>query len=99
MLSAFIEAGDKRVFVIVVYCVLGLLNTFIEGLIENMKDFGTSNMRIVLVGDFNVNQMLEANVGKINQLRSEFSFNQRSNFTTHIAGGILDLVLIISKVI
>ena len=50
-------------------------------------------MRIVLIGDFNLYQMLEANAKKINQLKSEFSFNVRSNFTTHIADGILDLVL------
>ena len=40
-------------------------------------------MRIVLVG--------EPNVKKINQLKSQFSFNQPSHFTTHIAGGILGL--------
>lgn len=50
-------------------------------------------MRIVLIGDFNLYQILETNAKKINQLKSEFSFNMRSNFTTHIADGILDLVL------
>ena len=46
-------------------------------------------MKNVLV-DFNLDQMLETNVEKISQLKSEFSFNERSNFPTHFAGGILD---------
>ena len=50
-------------------------------------------MRIALAGDFNLDQMLEANVEKIDHRKSEFNFNDRSYFTTHIAGGILDLVL------
>ena len=50
-------------------------------------------MRIALAGDFNLDQMLEANVEKIDRLKSEFNFNDHSYFTTHIAGGILDLVL------
>lgn len=54
MLSILMEMRDKRIYVIVVYWVLGLLNNFIEGLIKNMKDFITSNMRIVLVEDSNV---------------------------------------------
>lgn len=28
-------------------------------------------------------------VEKINQLKSKFSFNQHSNYTTHITGGVL----------
>ena len=91
MLSVLMEIGDKRVFVIVVYCVAGLLDNFIEGLIENMNV--TWNMRIVVVGDFNLGQMLEVYFEKINQLKSEFNLNQLSNFTTYIAGAILDLVL------
>ena len=41
-------------------------------------------MRIVLAGDFNLDQMLEANVEKIDRLKSEFNFNDHSYFTTQI---------------
>ena len=50
-----------------------------------MKDFVTSDMRIVLAG--------EVNVEKISHLKSEFIFSHPLNFTTHIVGGVLDLVL------
>ena len=62
------EMGNGIVFLIIVYCAPGSLNNFIEGLIENMKDIGRSNMRIVLVRDFNLDKILETNVTKINQL-------------------------------
>ena len=69
LLSVLMEIGDESVFFIRVYRVPGSSNNFIEGLIENMKDFVTSDMKIVLVGDFNLDRMLEANVEKINQLK------------------------------
>lgn len=68
LLSVLMEIGNGSGFFIIVYCAPGSLNSFIEGLIENMKDIATSDMRIVLVGDFNLDKILEANVTKINQV-------------------------------
>lgn len=68
LLSVLMEIGNGSGFLIIVYCAPGSLNSFIEGLIENMKDIATSDMRIVLVGNFNLDKILEANVTKINQV-------------------------------
>ena len=57
-----------------------------------MQEFTSDVDRIVLVGDFNLDLRSRENVDKINPLKSEFYFNQRSNYKTHIQGGILDLV-------
>ena len=45
-----------------------------------------------MVGDFNLDQMLPENEEKVNPIITELNFHQRSHYSTHILGGILDLV-------
>ena len=47
---------------------------------------------MILLGDFNLDQRDQSNIVLFSELRQEFSLSQRSNSTTHIDGGILDLV-------
>ena len=48
--------------------------------------------RTLVIGDFNLDQMLIENVEMFNPLFQQFNFHQRSRYSTHIHGGILDLV-------
>ena len=48
--------------------------------------------RMLIVGDFNLDQMLPEHVAKFDSLIQSFNFYQRSQHSTHIHGGILDLV-------
>ena len=52
----------------------------------------THHYRTILCGDFNLDQMIHENVDAFQQLREYFNFVQRVKYSTHIHGGILDLV-------
>ena len=45
-----------------------------------------------MLGDFNIDQRSQSNVDIIEPLLQQFGFVQCSKFTTHIHGGILDLI-------
>ena len=47
----------------------------------------------MILGDFNLDQMLPECVVKVDPLIQNFNLLQRSQYLTHIDGGILDLVL------
>ena len=49
------------------------------------------NCRLVICGDFNLDQRDETNLKLFDVMREEFSLFQRSKFVTHRDGGILDL--------
>ena len=52
---------------------------------------------MLIVGYFNLVQMLLEHVAKVNPLIQNFNLSQRSQYSTHIHGGILDLVFDTSK--
>ena len=47
---------------------------------------------MLIVDDFNRDQMLPEHVAKVNPLIQNFNLSQCSQYSTHIHGGILDLV-------
>ena len=47
---------------------------------------------LIVLGDFNIDQMLSENVNAFQQFCDRYHFTQRSRYSTHIHGGILDLV-------
>ena len=47
--------------------------------------------KILVVGDFNLDQMLPDNVANIVTLIQNFKLSQQSQYSTHMHGGILDL--------
>ena len=47
---------------------------------------------MILCGDFNLDQLLQENVNAFQRLLQEFNLHQRVTYSTHIHGGILDLV-------
>ena len=48
--------------------------------------------KMLIVGDFNLNQMLPEHVAKVDPLTQNFNLFQHSQCSTHIHGEILDLV-------
>ena len=68
------------------------INIFIEELTHQLSILQITQYNIIVLGDFNLDQMLETHVDLFNSLCTQFSLFQRSNYSTHIHGGILDLV-------
>ena len=59
--------------------------------VERLLELPTG-YRTILLGDFNVDQRLEDNRKHFEELMKGFNFFQRSGYSTHIHGGILDLI-------
>ena len=47
---------------------------------------------MLIVGDFNLDQMLPEHVAKVDPLIQNFKLSQHSQYSTHIHGGILYLI-------
>ena len=94
VLVSLIEVKAERILIVIVYRAptTPTISTFINGLIgivtENLHD----GDRLVILGDFNMDQMLPENVEKCRPLMELFHLYQRSTYSTHESGGILDLV-------
>ena len=75
----------------------GPIGNFVTNLIEVLDRLVTENpigseYRTMVIGDFNGDQMLSQHVSSLLPFSSYFNLHQRSNYSTHIKGGILDLV-------
>ena len=92
MLPVLVEIENECVLVVVVYRAPDPLGTFITDFITQLKILPIRQHRTLVVGDFNLDQMLPENKEKFNPIITEFKFHQRSQYSTHILGGILDLV-------
>ena len=92
ILPVLIEIENERVLLVLVYRKPGPLGNFIYELVEQVTELPTEN-RVLIVGDFNLDQMLPENIEKLNPIIEHFNLNQRSQYSTHIFGGILDIVL------
>ena len=68
-------------------------NTFIYQLQMQLDNHPTSKYQTIVLGDFNIDQLLAENVAAFKPIISRFHFQQWSRYSTHINGGILDLVL------
>ena len=85
--------GDIVLFLLL-YRPPGPIHGFIDNLMEYLEDIILSNNvgRVLILGDFNLDQMLEENINRVHPLIHRFGLHQRSRYSTHIQGGILDLV-------
>ena len=64
---------------------------FIDDFISLINELPTQH-RMLMVGDFNLNQMLPEHVAKVDPLIQNFNLSQCSQYSTHMHGEILDLV-------
>ena len=90
ILPVLIEVENECILLVLVYRT-GPVGNFIDDLIHELGLLPTE-YRTLIVGDFNLDQMLGENVEIFNPLIRQFKLHQRSQYSTHIHGGILDLV-------
>ena len=77
---------------VVIYRKPGTIGNFFSLLNEELRRLPTG-YRTIIVGDFNYDQRLQENRDYINLFFSDIDLLQRTQFSTHIDGGILDLIL------
>ena len=96
-IKEWIQIDNEIIFLVLVYRRPGPIGSFVNGLIQAMDQIMTENpiskeFRTMVIGDFNWDQILPKHVTSLNPFSSRFNLHQRSNYSTHIKGGILDLV-------
>ena len=91
VLPVVLEIEKETILLVIVYLMPGLLGSFIAGFISMIIELPTQH-RMLVVEDLNLNQMLPEHVAKVDPLIQTFNLSQRSQYSTHIHGGILDLV-------
>ena len=69
----------------------GHLGSFVGDFISLINELPTQH-RMLIVGDFNLDQMLLEHVAKVNPLIQNFNLSQRSQYLARTHEGILDLV-------
>lgn len=98
VLPVLLKIDDELVFLVLLYRPprpMQQNDTFVYELIQILSmlpldEYG--EYRTLIVGDFNMDQMVDENIRKFDQLCAHFQCHQRSNYSTHRLGGILDLV-------
>ena len=91
VLPIVLEIKKETILSIIVYRMPGPLGSFIDDFILLINELPTQH-RMLIVGDFNLDQTLPEHVAKFDPLIQSFNLYQRSQYSTHIHGGILDLV-------
>ena len=93
MLASLVESKGCKVIVIIVYRPSNKsVREFMENLVEEIEAL-PSEYRKVVVGDFNLDLRLQDNNDLIEYYCHKLDMVQKVDYTTHIHGGILDLVL------
>ena len=91
VLPIVLEIERETILLLMVYRMPGPLGSFIDDFISLINELPMQH-RMLIVGDFNLDQMLPKHVAKVNPLIQNFNLSQCSQCSTHIHEGILDLV-------
>ena len=91
VLPIVLEIEKETNLFVIVYPMPGPLDSFIDDFISLIHELPTQH-RMLVVGDFNLDQMLPEHVAKVEPLIQNVKLSQRSQYSTHIHGGMLDLV-------
>ena len=91
VLPIVLEIEKETNLFVIVYPMPGPLDFFIDDFISLIHELPTQH-RMLVVGDFNLDQMLPEHVAKVDPLIQNLKLSQRSQYSTHIHGGMLDLV-------
>ena len=97
ILPVLLQIDVEIIFLVLVYRPPGPIGTFVTNIIHTMDQIMSENpiteeYRTMVIGDFNWDQMLPGHVESLFPFSTHFNLFQRSNYSTHIKGGILDLV-------
>ena len=87
VLPIVLEIEEETFLLVRVYCMPGPLGSFTDDFILLINELPAQH-RMLIVGD----QMLPEHVVKVDPLIQNFNLSQCSQYSTHIQGGILDLV-------
>ena len=68
------------------------IRSFIDDLTYQLGLLHVDQHNTIILGDFNLDQMHDPYVDLFHGICTQFSLTQRSNYSTHIHGGVLDLV-------
>ena len=68
------------------------IRLFIEELTAQLEELHIDEYNAIVLGDFNLDQVHDPYMDLFNNILTYFAFTQRSNYSTHIYYGILDLV-------
>ena len=91
VLPIVLEIEKETILLVIVYHMPVALGSSIDNFILLINELPTQH-RMFTVGHFNRDQMLPEHVVKVEPLIQNFNLSQRSQYSTHIHGGILDLV-------
>ena len=72
-----LEIEKETLLLVIVYCIPGALGTFNDDFILLINELSIQH-RILIVGDFNFDQILPENVARVDPLIQNFSLSQRS---------------------
>ena len=94
LLPLLMDFDSEIILIILVYRPPGgQRDVFLYQLLQELSKIEeTRHHRMILCGDFNLDQLLQENVNAFSRLLQEFNLHQRVTYSTHIHGGILDLV-------
>ena len=91
VLPIVLEIEKETILLIIVYRMPGPLGSLIDDFNLLISELPTQH-RMLVVGDFDLDQVLLEHVAKFDPLIQSFNLYQRSQYSTHIHGGILNLV-------
>ena len=91
VLEVVLEIEKKSLLLVIVCLVPGPPGTLIEDYILLISELQT-HLRSLIVGDFNLDQMLSKNVANVDPLSEIFNMPLHSQCSPQIHGGLLGLV-------
>ena len=77
VLSVVLEIEKETILLVIVYCMPVPLRSFIGDFVSLINELPTQH-RMLIVGDFNLDQMLPEHVAKVNPLIQNFNLSQCS---------------------
>ena len=92
VLPIVLEIERETIVLVIMYYMPGPLGSFIDDFISLINELPAQH-RMLIAGDFNLDQMLPEHVAKVNPLIQSFNLSQCSQYLTHIHGGILEFVI------
>ena len=93
MLSYHITYDNTEAIINVVYRPANVPSVTFMNSLKTEISSQPSNIRKIVVGDFNLDQLLQTNKDLVTRYAREMSLIQKVDYSTHIRGGIIDLVL------
>lgn len=83
ILPVVLEIEEKVILLVLVYCMPDPLDTFIDGSILTINKMPIE-YKIMIFGDFNLDEMLSENVANVEPLTQSFNLSQCIQYLIHV---------------